>query len=66
MPSGRDDKCTYGNCSSVGTGNYCGQDGVDGDGDTLYRCESGKPAGATYCSNGCFDVSSSPYNDFCN
>jgi hypothetical protein len=64
MPHGSDDKCTTGSCSSVNTGNYCGSDKIGGDKNTLYRCESGKPAGATYCSNGCYTAASG-YNDYC-
>mmetsp|Transcript_15022 Transcript_15022/g.16265 ORF Transcript_15022/g.16265 Transcript_15022/m.16265 type:complete len:295 (-) Transcript_15022:26-910(-) len=64
MPSGQDDKCVSGSCSSVNTGNYCGGDKIGGDKNTLYRCESGKPAGAKYCSNGCYTAPSGS-NDYC-
>ncbi len=53
MPSGQDDKCTSGTCANVNTGNYCGTDKINGDKNTLYRCEGGKPNGATSCSSGC-------------
>jgi surface antigen len=64
MPSGQDDKCTSGSCASVNTGNYCGSDKIGGDKNTLYRCESSKPAGATYCSKGCYTAASGT-NDYC-
>jgi hypothetical protein len=65
MPHGYDDKCgNTGSCSSVNTGNYCGTDKIGGDSSTLYRCESSKPNGATYCSNGCYTAAAG-YNDYC-
>ena len=66
MPHGQDDKCqNSGTCSKVNTGNYCGTDKISGDAHTLYRCESSKPAGAKYCSNGCHTAASGQ-NDYCN
>jgi surface antigen len=62
MPSGYDDVCSSGSCASVSTGNYCGTDKIGGDANTLYRCESSKPAGATYCSNGCYTAPSGRFD----
>jgi surface antigen len=53
MPSGSDDKCTSGSCSSVNTGYYCGGDKIGGDANTLYLCQGSQPSGAKYCPNGC-------------
>jgi hypothetical protein len=65
MPHGSDDKCqNSGSCASVNTGDYCGSDKIGGDVNTLYRCESSKPAGAKYCSNGCVTAPSGQ-NDYC-
>lgn len=64
MPSGYDDKCVAGTCANVNTGNYCGSDKINGDKNVLYRCESSKPMGAKYCSNGCVTAPSG-YNDYC-
>jgi len=64
MPHGYDDKCGSGSCSSVNTGNYCGSDKIGGDKNTLYRCENSKPAGATYCDDGCHTAASGQ-NDYC-
>jgi hypothetical protein len=64
MPKGSDDKCAAGSCSKVNTGNYCGGDKIGGDAHTLYRCESSKPAGAHYCSNGCVTAAAGS-NDYC-
>lgn len=65
MPSGQDDKCAdTGSCSKVNTGNYCGGDKLGADGHTLFRCESSKPDGGKYCSNGC-TTAASGNNDYC-
>lgn len=65
MPSGHDDQCVPGTCSNVVTGNYCGDDKINGHAETLYRCENSKPQGAKKCENGC-TVAPSGQNDYCN
>ena len=65
MPSGYDDQCdNTGSCGSAVTGYYCGGDKVSGNANTLYLCESSKPAGGQMCSNKCV-VASSGNDDYC-
>lgn len=66
MPHGSDDQCSGGgSCSAVNTGDYCGDDKIGGAKNTLFRCESSKPAGATKCENGCHTAAAGQ-NDYCN
>lgn len=64
MPKGSDDVCSSGSCSSVNTGYYCGTDKIGGNANTLYLCQSSSPAGAVYCSNGCYTAASGK-DDYC-
>jgi surface antigen len=65
MPSGTADKCSNsGSCSGLANGDYCGNDHIGGDANTLYHCSNGSPAGAVYCSNGC-SVQPQGTNDKC-
>jgi surface antigen len=63
-PSGYSDTCTSkGSCAGL-QGDYCGNDMVGGDANTLYHCSNGSPNGAKYCPNGCV-VAASGYPDYC-
>lgn len=64
MPCGYDDQCVPGTCSNVNTGDYCGDDKINGHANTLYRCENSKPKGAKKCANGCVTAPKGQ-NDYC-
>lgn len=66
MPHGYDDKCVSGSCANTygPGGNYCGNDKIGGDANSLYRCENYLPKGAAYCSGGCATAPAGT-NDYC-
>lgn len=60
---GKDDICVPGTCANVVDGNFCGDDGISGQADVLYRCIGHASEGAWFCPNGCKIVSGA--NDVC-
>jgi hypothetical protein len=69
MPSGTDDACKTGgttgpSCTGLASGLYCGNDGVNGDANTLYKCNGGAISVQQVCANGC-QVMPAGTNDAC-
>jgi len=60
----QDDVCRGGGGTCVEGGYYCGGDKVDGDPQTLYRCERGVGVAGTPCANGCV-VAPPREDDYC-
>jgi hypothetical protein len=52
-------------CAGLDDGDYCGQDDIGGDPNTLYQCASGTLSVLTVCANGCV-VEPGTQNDQCN
>jgi hypothetical protein len=57
----QDDVCQGGGGTCIDGGSYCGGDKLDGDPQSLYRCENGVGVDRMVCANGC--VVAPPMND---
>jgi hypothetical protein len=65
MPAGVNDQCrANANCAGQVDGLYCGNDGLSGDPNTLFRCTGGNASVAQVCANGC-QVNPPGINDQC-
>ena len=64
MPIGVSDQCAEGGDCPYGNGDYCGGNGVGGDPEVLYTCDSGTLKKKTSCSGGCVYMPIG-YNDVC-